>query len=346
NDDITKLTLAEYFNTKLVTNNKVLSQIKTVLSAKKVIINARNTKQAEVPESCQILQNNLGTAPGMWFNENNKVYISLPGVPFEMKDIIVNEVIPKLKKQFTGNFIIHKNIITHEIPESELAEKLEKWENNLPNDISLAYLPSPGIVKLRLSARGKKEGKLLSSINNEIEKLFEIIPNNIISTNNDSLEKQIGELLIKNNQSLSTAESCTGGNIAHLITLMPGCSVFFKGSIVAYSNEIKQNLLNVTSCNIDEFGAVSKVVVEEMAKGARNKLNSDYSIATSGIAGPSGGTNEKPVGTIWIAVSSKEKTISKKFTFNNTREVIIKKSSFAGLNMLKKLLIEKKLKIM
>jgi len=339
NDDITKQSLADYFKTKLILNHNVLSHIKAILSAKNVNINDNNIKQAEVPESCKILKNNLGTAPGMWFEENNKIYISLPGVPFEMKDIIVNEVIPKLKKLFTGNYIVHRNIITQGIPESELAEKIKQWENNLHADISLAYLPSPGMVKLRLSARGKDENKIISIINSEVKKISALIPKNIISTNNEFIEKQIGDLLSKRNKTLSVAESCSGGNIAGLITSVPGCSNYFAGGIVAYSNIIKQKILSVKNCNINQYGAVSKVVVEEMAIGARKQFDTDYSIATSGIAGPGGGTPEKPVGTIWIAVSNREKTISKKFLFKNNREVNIQKTSLKALNMLREIII-------
>ncbi len=339
NDDITKQSLADYFKTKLILNHNVLSHIKAILSAKNVNINDNNIKQAEVPESCKILKNNLGTAPGMWFEENNKIYISLPGVPFEMKDIIVNEVIPKLKKLFTGNYIVHRNIITQGIPESELAEKIKQWENNLHADISLAYLPSPGMVKLRLSARGKDENKIISIINSEVKKISALIPKNIISTNNEFIEKQIGDLLSKRNKTLSVAESCSGGNIAGLITSVPGCSNYFAGGIVAYSNIIKQKILSVKNCNINQYGAVSKVVVEEMAIGARKQFDTDYSIATSGIAGPGGGTPEKPVGTIWIAVSNREKTISKKFLFKNNREVNIQKTSLKALNMLREMII-------
>lgn len=339
NDDITKQSLADYFKTKLISNHAVLSHIKALLSAKNVNINDNNIKQAEVPESCKILKNNLGTAPGMWFEENDKIYISLPGVPFEMKDIIVNEVIPKLKKQFTGNYIVHRNIITQGIPESELAEKIKQWEDNLHDDISLAYLPSPGMVKLRLSARGKDENKIISIINSEVEKLSTLIPKNIISTNNEFIEKQIGNLLRTKDQTLSVAESCSGGYIAHLITSVSGSSDYFLGGVVAYSNNIKQNMLNVNSFNIEQYGAVSKPVVIEMAEGARKQFNSDYSISTSGIAGPGGGTTEKPVGTIWIAVSNKEKTIAEKFLFNNNREVNIQKTSLKALNMLREMII-------
>ena len=342
-DDITKSALAEYFGADLVQNKDVLKHIEQFVIKRKAHMNERNVKQANVPENCKILTNTIGTAPAMLFEDNGKIIISMPGVPFEMKEIMKNHVIPLLKEKDNSFHIVHKVVLTQGMSESKLAEVLEDWESTLPIEISLAYLPSPGIIKLRLSAKGNDKTFIERLVNEELEKLQGIIPELICGYDLDSLEEVIGKSLIKLNKTLSTAESCTGGNIAHLITSISGSSAYFKGGVIAYSNEIKENVLSVSKSNIIDYGAVSKQVVEEMAKGIRELYNTDFAIATSGIAGPTGGTKEKPVGTTWIAIANRDKVISKRYIFGDQRERNIQRASLTALNMLKKLMLENEL---
>ncbi|HRW63090.1 MAG TPA: competence/damage-inducible protein A [Bacteroidales bacterium] len=343
NDDITKYTLAEYFGGKLIQNKEVLEQIEQFVFKRNAQMNERNIKQADVPDNCKVISNRIGTAPGMWFEKNDTIYISMPGVPFEMKEMMSNSIIPELKKKNQDIFIIHKNVLTQGMPESKLAEVLEEWESELPKEIALAYLPSPGIIKLRLTAKGKNKEFLEKLIADVIKKLESIIPELICGYDSDLLEQAIGKVLLTKNKTLSIAESCTGGNIAHLITSVPGSSAYFTGGVVAYSNEIKTRVLDVSVSNIDTYGAVSKQVVEEMAIGVLNKFNTDFAIATSGIAGPDGGTKDKPVGTTWIAVADKTKVISKLFVFGDQRERNIQRASLTALNMLQKLVLGKEM---
>jgi nicotinamide-nucleotide amidase len=343
NDDITKKTLAEYFGVRLVIDKKVLSHIEQFVIKRKAHMNERNIKQAEVPENCKVLKNNIGTAPGMLFTEGKKTIISMPGVPFEMKELMENHVIPIINEREKDLHIIHKIILTQGTSESKLAEILEDWELKLPDSISLAYLPSLGIIKLRLTAKGIQKETLEQEISNSVNDLEQIIPELICGYDSERLGELIGKSLNTKKQTLSTAESCTGGNIAHLITSVPGSSQYYKGSVVAYSNEIKQRILSVDKTIIDTYGAVSKQVVEEMAKGIKNLYNTDVAIATSGIAGPDGGTKEKPVGTTWIAVANNSGIYSKKYIFGDQRERNIQRASLTALNMLQKLILGKKL---
>jgi nicotinamide-nucleotide amidase len=343
NDDITKKTLAEYFGVKLVLNKEVLRHIEQFVIKRKAHMNERNIKQAEVPENCKVLKNNIGTAPGMLFTEGKKIIISMPGVPFEMKELMENHVIPIINEREKDLHIIHKIILTQGTSESKLAEILEDWELNLPDSISLAYLPSPGLIKLRLTAKGIQKETLEKEISNSVYNLGQIIPELICGYDSERLEELIGKSLKAKKQTLSTAESCTGGNIAHLITSIPGSSQYYKGSVVAYSNEIKQEILSVDKTIIDTYGAVSKQVVEEMAKGIKKLYNTDVAIATSGIAGPDGGTKEKPVGTTWIAVANNSGIYSEKYIFGDQRERNIQRASLTALNMLQKLILGKKL---
>ncbi len=295
-----------------------------------------NVKQAEVPENCTVLPNKLGTAPGMMFIKNKSHVFSLPGVPFEMRDLIVSEVIPIIRqKVYSKQSIIHKIIMVYGIPESMLAEKLEEWENNLPSEIKLAYLPSPGIIKLRFTAIGEDAGFLQNILYTELAKLRQIIPNAIFAEDDSDLPEIVGKLLKEQKKTGSTAESCTGGNIAHLITEVSGSSEYFMGSVVAYSNQIKKTVLCVSSSILEQYGAVSQEVVIEMANNARKIMNTDFAIATSGIAGPTGGTDQKPVGMVWIALASESGTFAAKFQFGKNRERNITMASLAALNMLR-----------
>ncbi|MCK4664579.1 MAG: competence/damage-inducible protein A [Bacteroidales bacterium] len=337
-DDITKTTLADYFNTSMKINEVVLKDVETYLRNHGVAMNELNRQQAEVPENCVVIPNYNGTAPGMWFEKDNIIFISMPGVPYEMKSIMENYVLPELKKKYNSKKIIRKTLLIHGLPESHLAEKLNDWEEQLPENMKFAYLPSPGIIRLRLSLTGQNEKDLEILLQNEINKLYKIIPDNIIGTEEQKIEETIAKLFKKDKKTLSTAESCTGGNISHLITSVAGSSDYFIGSVVAYSNKIKEQILNVNYLDIEKYGAVSKQVVEQMAKGVLKLYNTDYAIATSGIAGPTGGTEQKPVGTTWIAVASKNSVVSEIYLFGNNRSRNISKASIFGLNMLRKLI--------
>lgn len=338
-DDITKPTLCEYFNTKLVLNNEVLMMIEEMMKHRNFPMNEKNRQQAEVPESCRVLKNAAGTAPGMWFEKDGTIYISMPGVPHEMKQLMTELVLPELNKRFTSQIIIHRNIMTYGTFESKLADILTGFESGLPENIKLAYLPASGIIKLRLTGTGEDQAVLSGIINDQVIKLYEIIPEFIYGEDEESLEMVIGKLLLAKNKTVSTAESCTGGEIAHMITSVSGSSAYYKGSVIAYSNLVKTQLLGVQDFIITRYGAVSENTAKEMAVGARSLLNTDFALATTGIAGPEGGTETKPVGTIWMAVASERGTIAEKRVFGNDRNTNIKRFSLAALNLLRKQII-------
>jgi nicotinamide-nucleotide amidase len=339
-DDITKQTLCEYFNTRLVMNDRVLQMIMEMLSKRNFPINENNRKQAEVPENCRVLENQTGTAPGMWFEKNNTVFVSLPGVPHEMKHLMKVHVLPDLRKRYTSQAIFHRNIMTYGTFEAKLAEILTDFEAGLPKYIKLAYLPASGIIKLRLTGTGNDLHQVQKDVNTQAEKLYRIIPEYIYAENEEMPEVVIGRLLKEKRSTLSTAESCTGGEIAHLITSVSGSSAYFKGTVVAYANEIKSKILRVPADKIEKNGAVSREVVEAMASGALNLFETDYSVATSGIAGPEGGTETKPVGTAWIAVASKSGIISEKHVFTSDRISNIRRFSLAAMNLLRKQILK------
>lgn len=337
-DDRTKAAMCDFFGTQLIESKEVLDHIIELLSPRGIVINALNREQALVPATATVLMNKLGTAPGLLFNHEGTIFVFMPGVPFEMKYLMENEVLPRLKKRFNTTTIIHRTVLTQGLPESMLAELIADWEDNLPECISLAYLPSPQSMKLRLSARGEDHTYLSQLIEERINELMTIIPDNIFGYEEDSMAGNIGKILKKKGLSVATAESCTGGHIAHLFTSNPGSSEYFKGGIVAYSNELKMKLLGVDPEVIFEKGAVSKEVVEAMAVAARQLLNTNYAIATSGIAGPTGGTPEKLVGTVWIAVAGPDSVVSKVYNFGDHRERNIIRSSQTALNMLRLIL--------
>jgi nicotinamide-nucleotide amidase len=337
-DDITKQTLCKYFNSKLVFNEEVFKNIENLLRNRQRAINELTNSQAYVPDNCTVIQNMVGTAPITWFEKDGKVIVSMPGVPNEMKNAMRTEIIPRLHKKFKTPSIIHKTVIVQGYPESALAIKIADWENALPSDIHLAYLPNYGVVKLRLSGSSDNELSLEFLINQQIAGLTEILGSAIVAFEDIALEALIGNILDLKSKTLATAESCTGGNIAHKITSVAGSSAYFKGSLVAYSNEIKEKVLHVPTEILEKHGAVSQEVVEIMAKEVRKLMNVDFSIATSGIAGPSGGTTEKPVGTIWISVSSEEKTLSQMFTYGTNRIQNIERSTQTAFLLLKDLI--------
>jgi len=341
-DDITKSTLAEYFGSRLVQSEEALERIKKLLRGR-VKMNELNIAQAMLPENCRAIPNNNGTASGMWFEKEGTQYISLPGVPYEMKAMMTDYILPALKEEFDLPAIVHKTLLLQGVAESHLATLLEEYETTLPPEVKMAYLPSPGRIRLRLTAHGKKRKDVEAIIDREMERLIPCIPQgHIYGYGEEQLEKLIGQLLKEKDKTLALAESCTGGSIAQLITSVPGSSVYFKGSVVAYANEIKKEILGVDPASVEKFGAVSREVVEQMAEGVRKRFGADYSIATSGIAGPDGGTPEKPVGTTWIAVSSGETTESEVYLLGDHRGRNITKATLTGLNMLRNLVINSK----
>lgn len=337
-DDITKKCLCEYFETELIFHPEVLEHVKSLLSSRNVVINQLNQDQALLPANCTVLHNSAGTASGMWFEKNGVIFISMPGVPFEMEAIMTEEVFPRLKAMGKTQSIVHKTVLTIGIPESMLAERIEKWEEALPEYIKLAYLPSPMMVKLRLSGYGTDEQLLTGEITRQVEKLQKLIPEAIFGYDNDNLGIALGQMLMKKGKTMASAESCTGGSIAQFITSNAGSSAYFKGGIVAYSNEIKNKVLEVPNDVLEKYGAVSQQVAELMVAGALKVLNSDYAVATTGIAGPDGGSEEKPVGTVWIAVGCRSGISSKKYVFKHNRERNIIRSTHTALNMLRVLI--------
>ena len=336
-DDITKHTLCTYFDTELKRNTEIESKIIAYFQSRDLPILQSNKDQALLPEACEVLPNSRGTASGMWFEKNNTIYVSLPGVPYEMKGLITECVIPKLlSRNKDENTLVHRTVRTHGMGESFLAEVIKDWENNLSvDDIKLAYLPSPGIVKLRLSLLGKDGKKIVATLNKHIDLLNNIIPDQVYGYEDDKMEGVVGDLLTAQNASVSTAESCTGGAVAKMITSVSGSSNYFEGSVICYSNICKINQLHVQENALHNHGAVSQEVVEQMAIGVKRKLNTDYGLATSGIAGPTGGTPEKPVGTIWIALATKNGVISKKLNLGYSRDRNIHVTSLSALNMLR-----------
>lgn len=336
-DDITKHTLCEYFNTKLRLNEEVLEDVTNIFKKFGRTVTDINRKQAEVPENCTPLRNKNGTAPGMWFEEKGKIYVSMPGVPFEMKGLMTTEVLPRLKQKFTLPVIIHKNVLTQGIGESALAERISDWEDSLAKEeIKLAYLPASSTVRLRLTITGKDATVLQERIDRKVSELVKLVDDYIYGYDNETLEGNIGKLLLKKKQSVSTAESCTGGAIAARLVSISGSSAYFKGSVIAYSYEVKTNELGVSKETLEKHGAVSQEVVEQMAVAIKKKMKTDYSIAVSGIAGPDGGTADKPVGTVWIAIASPNKVFSKRFQFAGDRERNILVTGLTALNLLRK----------
>ena len=337
-DDITKHTLCEYFDTSLVFSEKAYLNVEKLFADRGVVVTELNRLQAMVPANCRVIPNPNGTAPCMWFEKEGSIYVSMPGVPFEMKAIMEEEIIPELLKDL-NQVIIHRTILTEGVGESHLATIIEPWEDSLPPYIKLAYLPQPGMVRLRLTAIGTDRMLLQSAISKVEKELLPFAGKFIFGFDSDTMESVVGQLLREKGMTVSTAESCTGGNIAHLITSIAGSSDYFKGSVVAYSNEIKERILGVPHQILVDYGAVSEQTVIAMAEGIRSRFSTDYAIAVSGIAGPGGGTDEKPVGTTWIAVATPMETIAKKFLLGDHRGRNIRKASLAALNMLRGKLI-------
>ena len=339
-DDITKHTLCKFFDTELEINETALALITDFFTRRGRPMIEMNRQQAALPKNCVYLQNDWGTAPGMWFEQDGKVVISLPGVPFEMKSLMTHRVLPHLLAFFKPPLIKHKIIRTIGIGESSLAETIEVWEDSLPPHIRLAYLPHFGQVRLRLTATGDDDKQLASELAYETERVMPLVEKWVYGYDNDELETVIGKMLLAEHATLSTAESCTGGFVAHKITSVPGSSRYFTGSVVAYDNDVKMNTLGVSMCDLLEHGAVSEEVVKNMAEGIRKLMHTTYGIATSGVAGPDGGSPEKPVGTIWIACASPTETTTRQLTLTKHRAVNIELTATYVLDLLRKSILE------
>jgi nicotinamide-nucleotide amidase len=338
-DDITKQTLCEFFETELIYDESVYQNIVDLFANRNLQVNELTKNQAYVPKNSDVIQNKAGTAPILWFNKSGKVVVSMPGVPYEMQLAMSNDILPRLLGRFQTSVLIHKTVQVYGYSESALALKIADWENALSKNIRLAYLPNLAVMKLRLSGVSDDALELEFALNQQVENLKEILGNAIIAYEDISVEQLIAGLLLHQNKTIATAESCTGGYMAHKITSLPGSSQYFRGSVVAYSNDLKISLLGVDRNDLENEGAVSKTIVEQMAEGARTYLKTDIAIATSGIAGPGGGTDEKPVGTVWISVSTKDETISRLFQFGNIRDVNIQRAAQAAFLMLREILV-------
>ena len=336
-DDITKQTLCTYFGTELVFSEEVFENVKRVLAGR-IPMNALNRSQAMVPKDCIVINNRVGSASVSWFERDDNVLVSMPGVPQEMTTVMSEEIIPRLREKFDTDIIIHKTFTVKNYPESVLAEKLESWEVALPECIKLAYLPKPGIIRLRLTGRGKQKEEVRMLMDMEAGKLEELLGDDIFDEDDTPLEILVGNLLKKKNLTVSTAESCTGGSIAARLTSIPGSSEYFKGAVVAYSNEIKEALLHVSTKTLEKRGAVSEETVVEMVKGAMETLKTDCAVSTSGIAGPGGGTREKPVGTVWIAAAYKNEIRTMKQETDRGREMNVERAGNNALLLLLELL--------
>lgn len=314
-DDLTKKALSDFLKTELVLDQSVLKDLEERFKKGKLKMNGLNHDQALIPRVSEAIPNPLGTAPGIWTEHEGCVIINLPGVPFEMKNLIKTEIVPRLQKKFDLSFVIHHFLSVSNFPESELALKISDWEDNLPKNLSLAYLPERGRVKLRITAVGKDKNEIEKTIETEIKKLIPLLGNHLDSAVNGAIEKVLGDKLRKSRLTISTAESCTGGMIAHLITAVPGSSEYYKGSVVSYATEVKENILDVPKELIEKHTVVSEEVAAAMANGVRKKLNTDLAVATTGVAGPAKGEDGKEVGTVWIAVTDGNKTMTKTYFF-------------------------------
>ncbi|MEG1539833.1 MAG: CinA family nicotinamide mononucleotide deamidase-related protein [Muribaculaceae bacterium] len=338
-DDITKETLCRYFGGEMIYDKAVEANVLEVVEKRHLKINTLTAAQAYVPSSCRVIQNRVGTAPIMWFERNDKVLVSMPGVPFETEIMMEREIIPQLVKRFNANdYIEHHTFIVIDYSESVLAMKLDNFERSMPDYIKLAYLPKPGVIRLRLTGISKDNIKLSKDMEQLSAQLEMTLGDSIISDEDKSLSAILGEMLINRKLTLATAESCTGGNIAHEITTVAGSSQYFTGSVVSYSNTVKNNVLNVPETVLASAGAVSEDTVKHMCQGVANLLHTDCSIATSGIAGPDGGSLNKPVGTVWICVSKGQELIAKEHHFAGDRTRVIERATTAAIIMLIKLL--------
>jgi nicotinamide-nucleotide amidase len=335
-DDITKYAFCEYFGSNLKINEEALTLITGFFAKRGRAMTELNIQQAALPDNCTYVPNLWGTAPGMWFEKEGVVYVSLPGVPYEMKNLMQFEILPRLKERFVLNIIQHKSVRTVGIGESFLAESIASWENALPNHIKLAYLPHFGQVKLRLTGTGASQEVLDKELQEQVDLLIPMIKEHIFGYDQDELESVVATLLIKQQATVGTAESCTGGFVSHKLTSLPGSSAYFQGAVVSYSNDLKIKMLGVCPDTIASYGAVSEQTAKEMAEGAREVLGTTFAVATTGIAGPDGGTEDKPVGTVWIACATPAGTTTQLLKLSNVRSINIEMTTTYALNLLRK----------
>ena len=341
-DDITKKVICDYFHRELVVDEPTLEWVREIFAARGMELTETNSHQADVPLGCTVLKNTLGTAPGLWIEQDGKILVALPGVPFEMEKLICEEVLPRLQEIFHHEHaVLYKVLQCTGISESNLSDQLTDFEAQLPENIKLAYLPKPGIIRLRLTASGANNEELQTSLNQQFEKLKAEVGSLAFADEDIPMEAVIGKLLRGSGRRVATAESCTGGFIAHLITSVPGSSEYFQGSVVSYSNQVKRDILNVREDNLKKRGAVSEPVVSDMALNAMDLLDVDYAVATSGIAGPDGGTAEKPVGTVWIAACSRNTTVTQLMHYGDRRQQTIDRTVNQAYAMLIRLLCQK-----
>ncbi len=339
-DDLTKPLLAEYFNCSVELVPEALEDVRSFFARRGRELTEINALQAHLPSRCTYVRNEVGTAPGMWFDERGVVWMSMPGVPHEMKKLMTDYVLPTLKKRFELPVIYHKVIKTVGIGESWLASLIQEWEKNLPEHIKLAYLPSVGEVKLRLTAIGKEERRLVNDVGEAIEKVVPLIHQYIYGFDADTLQEAVGVLLRNKNKTVALAESCSGGYISHLITSIPGSSTYFNGAVIPYHNQFKVSQLDVREETLATVGAVSEETVKEMAKNVRRRYRADFGLSTSGIAGPGGGSEEKPVGTVWVACDFDGGTVTRKLQLSHERDLNIRYTAVFALNLLRQCIHE------
>ncbi len=340
-DDITKPLLSKYFGGKMIVNEEALQNVITIFEKyiKRPMLDV-NLKQAEVPDVCTVIQNKRGTAPGMWFEKESKIFISMPGVPNEMKGMMLDFVLPRLPSLFSLPVVVHRTLLTAGIGESYLADRIQSFESALPLHIKLAYLPNFGMVRLRLTATGKNAAQITNEIDQQFATLQSLVQDVMVINEDKTLEEAIGILLLQRGKTAATAESCTGGYVAHLITSIPGSSAYFFGGVISYDNTIKRDVLGVSSDVLDRYGAVSEETVRQMANSVKHLMQTDYAIAISGIMGPGGGTEEKPVGTVWIAVAGLSETVAQKFQTRYDRGRNIEVTAIHALNMLRQSILK------
>ena len=338
-DDITKPTVCKFFDTELEFCQAAYDNMLSLFKRRGFQMSERNRSQAMLPKSCVYIPNTYGTAPCMWLEKKGVVFVFMPGVPFEMKGIFTDELLPRIKARFHSVPYEKRVIMTTGIGESCLADRIKEWEEALPGFLSLAYLPQYGMVRLRLSGRHEDADLLHVTLDDQVKKLTQLIPEYIFSMQDQPIERTVFDLLINNEMTFASAESCTGGNIAHVITLIPGSSDVFKGTAVTYATPMKTKVLGVPAELIEKHGVVSQQVVESMAEGVRNLMEADFGVATTGVAGPSGGTEENPIGTVWIGLASPSGVVSKRFNFGKDRENVINRATIAAYEMLRECIL-------
>ena len=334
-DDITKRVLAEIFNSPMVCHTETYERVERMMAARGIAFNELNKGQAMVPECCTVLANHKGTAPGMWFERNGRVVVSLPGVPFEMEGLMTESVLPLLTRHFELSSVVHRTAITYGLAESMMAELIAPWEDALPPHLHLAYLPSPSQLRLRLSAYDVDKEQAEREFDEQFAKLIPILGDYFVGWGDTTVQSAVAEILVKRGETLASAESCTGGVIASKFTAMSGASEYFWGGVVSYDNSVKENVLGVSRHNLETYGAVSEQVARQMAEGVRRLCGTTYGVATTGVAGPTGGSPEKPVGTVWVAVATPTHTIAKLFQHGKVRAVNIERAATAAINLLR-----------